>query len=161
MLLSLSKPGLPQFDEAHLMLDLAMAITPDDIDTLAGKASFYQAQGDLDAAWRLLGSHPFPRTEWAGLIYYQQYYLQRDYDKLIAELGVYDLADKNLPPVIVLWVQATLGNLYLLKGKAELAAPYGEKVRRAIKELQAHNMVLPEVICILIEFGARLRDRDH
>jgi len=161
IVLSLTYAGLRQFDEAHLMVDRALAITPDDIDTLAGKASFYQAQGDLDAAWRLLGSHPFPRTEWAGLIYYQQYYLQRDYDKLIAELGVYDLADKNLPPVIVLWVQATLGNLYLLKGQAELAAPYVEKVRRAIKELQAHNIVLPEVYRILIEFAARLRDRDQ
>ena len=159
--MSLTYAGLRQFDEAHLMVDRALAITPDDIDTLAGKASFYQAQGDLNAAWRLLGSHPFPRTEWAGLIYYQQYYLQRDYDKLIAELGVYDLADKNLPPIIVLWVQATLGNLYLLKGQAELAAPYVEKVRRAIKELQAQNIVLPEIYRILIEFAARLRDRDQ
>src|SRR5436305_4398742 len=153
--------GLRQFDEAHLMVDRALAITPDDIDTLAGKASFYQAQGDLNAAWRLLGSHPFPRTEWAGLIYYQQYYLQRDYDKLIAELGAYDLADNNLPPIIVLWVQATLGNLYLLKGQAELAAPYVQKVRRAIKELQAQNIVLPEVYRIWIEFAARLRERDQ
>jgi len=161
IVLSLTYAGLRQFDEAHLMVDRALAITPDDIDTLAGKASFYQAQGDLDAAWRLLGPQPFPRTEWAGLIYYQQYYLQRDYDKLIAELGVYDLADKNLPPIIVLWVQATLGNLYLLKGEAELAAPYVEKVRRAIKELQAQNIVLPEVYRILIEFAARLRDRDQ
>src|SRR6059058_743642 len=161
IVLSLTYAGLRQFDEAHLMVDRALAITPDDIDTLAGKASFYQAQGDLDAAWRLLGSHPFPRTEWAGLIYYQQYYLQRDYDKLIAELGVYDLADKNLPPIIVLWVQATVGNLYLLQGQAELAAPYVDKVRRAIKELQAQNIVLPEVYRILIEFAARLRDRDQ
>src|SRR5438477_3741964 len=143
------------------MVDRALAITPDDIDTLAGKASFYQAQGDLNAAWRLLSPHPFPRTEWAGLIYYQQYYLQRDYDKLIAELGAYNLADKNLPPIIVLWVQATLGNLYLLKGPAELAAPYAEKVRRAIKELQAQNIVLPELHRILIEFAARLRDRNQ
>src|SRR5438093_1429804 len=159
--LAITYGGLRQFGDAHFMVDRALAITPDDIDTLAGKASFYQAQGDLNAAWRLLSPHPFPQTEWAGLIYYQQYYLQRDYDKLIAELGVYDLADKNLPPIIVLWVQATLGNLYLLKVQAELAAPYVEKVRRAIKELQAQNIVLPEIYRILIEFAARLRDRDQ
>jgi len=159
--LALTYAGLRQFDDAHLMVDRALAITPDDLDTLAGKASFYQAQGDLNAAWRLLSPHPFPRTEWAGLIYYQQYYLRRDYDKLIAELGAYNLAEKNLPPIIVLWVQATLGNLYLLKGQAELAAPYVEKVRRAIKELQAQNIVLPEIYRISIEFAARLKDRDE
>src|SRR5438132_4089231 len=84
--LSLTYAGLRQFDEAHLIVNRALAITPDDLNTLAGKASIYQSQGDLDAAWRLLSPHPFPRTEWAGLIYCQQYYLQRDYDKLIAEL---------------------------------------------------------------------------
>ncbi len=87
--------------------------------------------------------------------------MQRDYDKLIAEFGAYNLAEKNLPPIIVLWVQATLGNLYLLKGQAELAAPYVEKVRRAIKELQAENIVLPEIYRISIEFAARLKDRDE
>jgi len=159
--LAITYAGLRQFAEAHSMVDRALAIMPDDLDMLAGKASFYQAQGDLDAAWRLIGSHPFPRTEWAGLIYYQQYYWQRDYDKLIAEFESFDLADKNLPPIIVTWVQAALGNLHLLKGQGERSAPYAEKVRRAIKELQAQNIVLPELYRISIEFAARLRDRDQ
>src|SRR6266480_5780801 len=159
IVLSLTYAGLRQFDEAHLMVDRALAITPDDIDTLAGKASIYQSQGDLDAAWRLLAPHPFPRTEWAGLIYYQQYYLRRDYDKLIAELGAYNLADKNLPPIVVIWIQATLGNLHLLKGQGQLAVPYAEKVRRAIKELQAQNIVQLELYRPSIEFAARLGDR--
>src|SRR5438093_8396048 len=53
--LAITYGGLRQFGDAHFMVDRALAITPDDIDTLAGKASFYQAQGDVDAAWRLLG----------------------------------------------------------------------------------------------------------
>ena len=153
--------GLRQFDDAHLMVDRALAITPDDLDTLAGKASFYQAQGDLDAAWQLIGSRPFPRTEWAGLIYYQQYYLRRDYDKLIAEFGAFDLTDKNLPPMVVTWVRVALGNFRLLKGQRELATPDAEKVGRAIKELQAQNIVLPELYHVSIEFAARLGDRDE
>lgn len=159
ILLTTTYAGLRQFDEALSMVDRALAIAPEDLNTLAEKASIYQSQGDLDAAWRLLAPHPFPRTEWAGLIYYQQYYLRRDYDKLIAELESFDLADKNLPPIIVVYVQATLGNLHLLKGQGELAAPYAEKVRRAIKELQAQNIVQPEVYYTFIEFAARLRDR--
>jgi len=161
ILLTTTYAGLRQFDEAISMVDRALAITPDDLNTLAFKASIYQSQGDLDAAWRLLAPHPFPRTEWAGLIYYQQFYLRRDYDKLTAELASFDLADKNLPPIIVVYVQATLGNLHLLKGHGELAAPYAEKVRRAIKELQAQNIVQPEVYHTFIEFAARLRDRDE
>jgi TolB-like protein/Tfp pilus assembly protein PilF len=159
ILLTTTYAGLRQFDEALSMVDRALAIAPEDLNTLAEKASIYQSQGDLDAAWRLLAPHPFPRTDWAGLIYYQQYYLRRDYDKLIAELESFDLADKNLPPIIVVYVQATLGNLHLLKGQGELAAPYAEKVRRAIKELQAQNIVQPEVYQIFIEFAARLGDR--
>ncbi len=87
ILLTTTYAGLRQFDEALSMVDRALAIAPEDLNTLAEKASIYQSQGDLDAAWRLLAPHPFPRTEWAGLIYYQQYYLRRDYDKLIAELA--------------------------------------------------------------------------
>src|SRR6266566_725129 len=151
--------GLRQFEDAHLMVDRVLAITPDDLDTLAGKASFYQAQGDLSAAGRLLSRHPFSKTEWAGLIYYQQYYLQRDYDKLIAEFDSFDLADKNLPPMIVTWVRVALGNPSLLKGQRELATPDGEKVCRAIKELQEQNIVLPELYRPSIEFAARLGDR--
>src|SRR5438132_9107764 len=70
IVLSLTYAGLRQFADAHLMVDRALAITPDDIDTLAGKASFYQAQGDLDAAWRRLGPQPFPRTDPAGRRYH-------------------------------------------------------------------------------------------
>ena len=157
--LALTYTGLRQFEDAHVMVDRALAITPDDLDTLAGKASFYQAQGDLSAAGRLLSRHPFSKTEWAGLIYYQQYYLLRDYDKLIAEFESFDLADKNLPPMIVTWVRVALGNPRLLKGQRELATPDGEKVRRAIKELQAQNIVLPELYRPSIEFAARLGDR--
>jgi TolB-like protein len=157
--LALTYAGLRQFEDAHVMVDRALAITPDDLDTLAGKASFYQAQGDLSAAGRLLSRHPFSKTEWAGLIYYQQYYLLRDYDKLIAEFESFDLADKNLPPMIVTWVRVALGNPRLLKGQRELATPDGEKVRRAIKELQAQNIVLPELYRPSIEFAARLGDR--
>ena len=159
ILLTTTYAGLRQFDEALSMVDRALAIAPEDLNTLAEKASIYQSQGDLDAAWRLLAPHPFPRTEWAGLIYYQQYYLRRDYDKLIAEFGAFDLADKNLPPIVVVDVQATLGNLHLLKGQGELAAPHAENVRRAIKELQAQNIVQPEVYYTFIEFAARLGDR--
>ena len=93
------------------MMDRALAIAPYDLDTLAAKADIYRKQGDLDAAWQLLAPHPFPRAEWAGVVYYQQYYLRRDYDKLIAEFKTWDLADKHLPPILVIAVQALIGNL--------------------------------------------------
>src|SRR5438034_10443306 len=65
--LALTYAGLRQFEDAHLMVARALAITPDDLHTLPGKASFYQAQCDLSAAARLLSRHPFSKTEWAGL----------------------------------------------------------------------------------------------
>src|SRR5437667_12627434 len=70
--------GLRQFEDAHLMVDRVLAITPDDLDTLAGKASFYQAQGDLSAAGRWLSPHPFCKPDRTGLSYSQQHYYLRD-----------------------------------------------------------------------------------
>ena len=153
--------GLRKFDQALSTIDRALAIAPYDLDTLAGKADIYQKRGDLDAAWQLLAPHPFPRTEWAGVVYYEQYYLQRDYDKLIAEFETWDLADKHLPPILVIAVQALIGNLHLLKGQAQQAAPYAEKVGTAVKEFQAQNIVQPELYRTFIEFAARLKDRDQ
>ncbi len=50
---------LRRFPEALLKLDQVLNITPDDVDTLALKASIAQAEGDLPLASSLLGSlHP-------------------------------------------------------------------------------------------------------
>ncbi len=49
--LALTYAGLRQFDDAHLMVDRALAITPDDLDTLAGKASFYRSRPTISIRW--------------------------------------------------------------------------------------------------------------
>ena len=52
---------LPRFDEALRKLDQILAITPDDLDALSGKASIAQAEGDLLRASALFSSlHPAP-----------------------------------------------------------------------------------------------------
>ena len=48
--------GLRRFPEALRKLDQVLDITPDDVDTLAQKASIAQAQGDLPRAGALLAS---------------------------------------------------------------------------------------------------------
>jgi TolB-like protein/Tfp pilus assembly protein PilF len=53
---ALSYIGLRRFPEALRKLDQVLDITPDDVDTLALKASIAQAQGDLPRAGALLAS---------------------------------------------------------------------------------------------------------
>src|SRR5262249_37100842 len=56
---ALSYIDLRRFPEALRKLDQVLNITPDDVDTLAAKASIYQAEGDLRRAAALLAAlHP-------------------------------------------------------------------------------------------------------
>jgi TolB-like protein/class 3 adenylate cyclase/Tfp pilus assembly protein PilF len=58
---SLSYISLRRFPEALGKLDQVLDITPDDLDTLVGKATIAQAQGDLPRAATLLTAlHPAP-----------------------------------------------------------------------------------------------------
>jgi TolB-like protein len=154
--------GLRQFDEARAMLDRALAIAPDDLSTLALKASIYQAQGDLEAAWKVIGPHPMPPdTEWAFTIYYEQYYLWRDYRYLIALLNGLDLDSKNVPPLMVAAMNAGLANLYFLNGQRELAIPCAQKAEREMRALRGQKLIQPEVSGWYIECAARFGNRDE
>jgi TolB-like protein len=154
--------GLRQFDEARGMLDRALAIAPDDLSTLAGKALIYQAQGDLDAAWKVIGPHPMPPlTEWAFTIYYEQYYLWRDYGYLIALLKGLDLDSKNVPPLIVAAMNAGLANLYLLNGQRDLAIPCVQRAEREMRALREQKLIHPDVSGWYIECAARFGNRDE
>jgi TolB-like protein/Flp pilus assembly protein TadD len=154
--------GLRKFDQARSMLDRALAIVPDDLDILAAKASTYQDQGNLDASWKILSSHPFPPpNDWTVLVYHEQYLLWRDYGLLLETINTWDLAHENLPPMISAAVDAMLANLYFLNQQRDLARSHAEKAQRQMQALRAQKFWEPEISGAYIECAARFGNRDE
>ena len=154
--------GLRKFDQARSMLDRALAIAPDDLELLAAKASTYQDQGDLDASWKLLSSHPFPPfNTWAALAYHEQYLLWRDYGALIETINAMDLSHANLPPMVNAGLDVMLANLYFLNQQRDLALSHAEKAQRQMQALRAQKFLEPEISGAYIECAARFGNRDE
>jgi TolB-like protein/Flp pilus assembly protein TadD len=154
--------GLRKFDQARSMLDRALAIVPDDFDILAAKASTYQDQGNLDASWKILSSHPFPPpNDWTVLVYHEQYLLWRDYGALLETINTWDLAHENLPPMISAAVDVMLANLYFLNQQRDLARSHAEKAQRQMQALRAQKFWEPEISGSYIECAARFGNRDE
>jgi TolB-like protein/class 3 adenylate cyclase/Tfp pilus assembly protein PilF len=78
---------LRRFPEALLKLDQVLNITPDDVDTLALKASIAQAEGDLPRASAILGPlHPAADNTAALETQVYQAILERRPDQIISRL---------------------------------------------------------------------------
>jgi TolB-like protein/class 3 adenylate cyclase/Tfp pilus assembly protein PilF len=84
---ALSYIDLRRFPEALLKLDQVLNITPDDVDTLALKASIAQAEGDLPRASAILGPlHPAADNTAALETQVYQAILERRPDQIISRL---------------------------------------------------------------------------
>ena len=84
---ALSYIDLRRFPEALVKLDQVLNITPDDVDTLALKASIAQAEGDLPRASAILGPlHPAADNTAALETQVYQAILERRPDQIISRL---------------------------------------------------------------------------
>jgi TolB-like protein/cytochrome c-type biogenesis protein CcmH/NrfG len=154
--------GLRRFDEARSTQDRALAVSPDNIVVIAYKGASYQAEGNLEAAWKLMGSHPFPpATDYAFVPYHDQYYLWRDYGTLIEIINKMDLPHKNIPPILTAATDAILANLYFLNGQRDMALPYMQRAEHEMRDLRARNLGLVDVSGVYIESAARFENREE
>jgi TolB-like protein len=152
--------GFRQFDEQRAALDRGLAIAPQNLDFISGKAESYQAQGDLESAWKMIASHPFPSpSEWGVVVYTQQYYCWRAYNTLIAYYSAFEPWAHTQPPLIATAIDAELANFYLITGSHEMAQSLTQRTLREIHDLRAHNLFQIEISDCTIEFFARLGDR--
>ena len=79
--------SLRQFPNARTVLDQALNVTPDSTALIAQKASAYQAEGDLDAAGKLLDTIPLqPEQTDIFLTQLHQFYYRRRFDLATAAL---------------------------------------------------------------------------
>jgi len=82
-----SYTSLRRFPEALRKLDQVLNLTPDDVDTLALKASIAQAEGDLPRAGELLAPlHPTSVDKWAVVAQVYQAILERRPAEIIPRL---------------------------------------------------------------------------
>ncbi len=153
--------GLRKFEQARAMFDRALPIVgQDDVELYCLKAETYQAEGQLDAAERLLGQHPLPPpAEWGLAIYYQQFFLQRDYHQLGVILKTLEAAKEKLPPIFVAVTDLARGNLSLLQGEKESALQLAPHAEMEMKQLREQHLSLNELSALYIEFESRLGHR--
>ncbi len=98
-------------------------------------------------------------TQWSFVVYYQQFFFRRDYDKLIAIVDAIDVTKENLPPILNAGLHLLRGNLRLAKGEKEAALQLAPRAEREMKQLRAQHLSLNELSNLYIEFEARLGHR--
>jgi TolB-like protein len=155
--------GLRQFDEARSMWDRTLAVAPDNINILAAKASTYQDQGNLDAAWKILSLHPFPIFPIGAIpVYREQYYLWRDYGALVEFIKTVNLTGKDSPRILIAFGDALLANLYLLNDERNLALLHAHKAQGEVRDTPVRIVSGGFVLSgFYIECMARLGNRDE
>jgi TolB-like protein/Flp pilus assembly protein TadD len=152
--------GLRQFADARSMLDRALALEPADMDVIGGIAINYQAEGNLDEAWKILSQHPFQTpVEWAFVPYCEQYLLWRDYGFLIETIKGMNLDSDEYPFIIKAAGHVLLANLYFLNQERDLARSYAEKAEHEMQELRAKKLVLYELSANYIQMAAHAGNR--
>ena len=152
--------GLRQFAEARSMLERALALARDDMDVIGGIAANYQAEGNLDAAWQILRTHPFQTpVEWAFVPYFDQYLLWRDYGFLIATIKSMNLESNKYPPILNAANDVLLANLYFLNQERDSAVQHARRAEREMQELRAKKLVLYELSANYIQMAAREGNR--
>jgi TolB-like protein len=107
--------GLRRLGEARTMFDRARAIAPDDLEVVAALAETYVAEGDLDAAWKIVEPVQFNPTDRGfgtkfGILVFQRRF--EDAQRMIANVK----SAKNLPPVFAAIGPSALAQLRLAKG---------------------------------------------
>jgi TolB-like protein/Flp pilus assembly protein TadD len=152
--------GLRRFADARSMLERALALEPGDMDVIGGIALNYQAEGNLDEAWKILSQHPFQTpVEWAFVPYCEQYLLWRDYGFLIETIKGMHLESNSYSPIINAANDVLLANFYFLNRERDLAIQHAQKAEREMQELRAKKLVLYELSANYIQMAAREGNR--
>ncbi|MBO0694885.1 MAG: protein kinase [Verrucomicrobia bacterium] len=163
--LARSYRGARRFGQAHAMLDRALTIVPGDQSTTALKAETYLAEGDLDAAARLVEDiETTPNNiAYATSVYARQLELllyRRQFDQALAKIAADVPRAKNLPSFAIALIDNFTGSLHADKGDLARARPFFQQAQRELRALreQGHADLFMHAEA-LVEVDARLGDR--
>ena len=112
--------GLRRYGEARTMIDRALEITPNNPVLLAQKARTFQAEGNFEAAERLIEQVPFnPQQPESIATLYNQWMCTRRFDDVIRVLEGMLATAESLPKPMGANIRVRLGFAKICAGDAE------------------------------------------
>lgn len=151
--------GKRKLGQAREFFDRALAIVPADRANITQKAETYIAEGDLEAAGRLLEAVPYP---FASRGYGHQITLmvyRRQFEEAFAKVSDDLEKNKSLPPLATALVHAVLGHLQAHAGNMEAARPFLLQAQREFETLREQGEKGTNLHDWLIHVYGRLGDR--
>jgi tetratricopeptide (TPR) repeat protein len=152
--------GIRKIPEARALFDRALSIAPNDLGVMAQKAETFLAEGNADAAWKILSAVKFPPTEFGFATTIQTLIYQRRY-KDAEEILTAAWNDTSLPPLFRSFGLVGLAHLRLGRGDRAGAQQLFAQVETELKKLRANGENSPFVFDVLIETEAYLGHREE
>ena len=152
--------GTRKMPEARAFFDRALSIAPNDLGVVAQKGETFLAEGNVDAAWKILSVARFPPTELGYGTRIEALVYQRRY-KEAEEMVTAALNDANLPPLFRPIVLAGLARLHVGSGDRAGAQPLFVQAEAELKTLRTNGENSPFLLDALIEVEARLGHREE
>jgi TolB-like protein/cytochrome c-type biogenesis protein CcmH/NrfG len=152
--------GMRKIPEAQGFFDRALSISPDDLGVIAQKAETFLAQGNADAAWKILSGVSFPPTELGFATTIKALVYQRRF-KEAEEMITAALGNKNLPPLFRAVGLTGLARLNDGRGDRAGAHPLFIQAEAELKKLHANGDNSLLLLDSLIEVEAGLGHREE
>jgi TolB-like protein/cytochrome c-type biogenesis protein CcmH/NrfG len=150
--------GTRKISEARAFFDRALNVAPNDLGVIAQKAETFLAEGNPDAAWKILSGVSFPPTELGFATTIQALVYQRRF-KQAEEMITEALKDTDLPPLFR--AVAVTGLARLKGGRGDRAGAHGlfTQAEAELKKLHANGENSLLLLDSLIEVEAGLGHR--
>jgi TolB-like protein/Flp pilus assembly protein TadD len=158
--LAWSYRGRRDLEQTRTALDHALAISPNDSNTIAKKAETYAAAGDLDKAWEMVRDLKFGPTDDGFDVLLDVIVGRRDFDEAIRRISAMHETG-NEPPLFLAIDRAALGRLQFAKGDRRAAEPLLREGEGALMQLRNQNEGGAIVLEQLIHVEACLGRRDE
>jgi TolB-like protein/Tfp pilus assembly protein PilF len=151
--------GIRKIPEARAHFDRALGLAPNDLGVIAQKAETFLAEGNADAAWKILSVVRFPPTEQGFGITIEALVYQRRY-KEVEEMITTALNDASLPPLFHSIGLTGLARLHFGGGDRADAQQLFAQAEAELKKLHATGENNPFLLDTLIEAEAYLGHRE-
>ncbi len=148
------------FVQARMMLDRALAISPNDANLIADKAESYAAAGDLDKAWEMLRDLKFGPNDAGFGVLLDVIVRRRDFDEAVRRISAMRETGNEMQLFQVI-DRASTARLQAVKGDAVVAEPLLRQAEHDLIQLRDRHEGGIIVLEHLIHVEACLGRRDE
>ena len=140
--------GLRDLEQTRVILDRALAISPNDANIVASKAETYAAAGDLEKSWAMLRDLKFGPNDTGFGTVLDVLVMRRDYDEAIRRItAMHSAAEES--PLFRAIDPAVLGLIQFAKGdrvEAERLLREGESALMQLRDRHEGGVIVLEVL---------------